>query len=253
MTYFTKNQATLEQNQTIGDLRKRINDVKIKNESNNQIYRKSSSRNRKSTIKSTVKRLDPLNLTQKLTRKQKQNSIQNFKIQITNSNSTINENDTNSNQTLDNKFTEINNQQDTIFSSEQKWVGSPISDSGNKKNPTPNNDQTGIWKHDRFNIEEQKPKSEKEIVRTYGFDIRKAKNLSEVQVDNDQLIRSSKIFQKNQKFKYFFQKVVRKSKIQKFENSEKSQNFISQNFISQFCAPPLKNDKQESDRKVRYL
>ncbi len=38
------------------------------------------------------------------------------------------------------------------------------------------------WVHDRFDMDEQKPKSQSEIVSKYGFDIRKAKDLDAVEV-----------------------------------------------------------------------
>lgn len=36
------------------------------------------------------------------------------------------------------------------------------------------------WQHDRFDFDEQQPKSEVEIVKRYGFNIRKAKDVNEV-------------------------------------------------------------------------
>lgn len=54
------------------------------------------------------------------------------------------------------------------------------SGSFNNNSPTTNDIDTDRWCHDRFDMEEQKPKSESELVKRYGFDIRTAKDVSEV-------------------------------------------------------------------------
>lgn len=46
-------------------------------------------------------------------------------------------------------------------------------------------DNTDRWKHDRFDLDEQQPKSENEIVKRYGFDIRKAKDVNEIMIESN--------------------------------------------------------------------
>ena len=57
------------------------------------------------------------------------------------------------------------------------------------------------WKHDRFDLDEQQPKTENEIVKRYGFDIRKAKDLNQVVVNEHVADNNNNNHKRNNKIK----------------------------------------------------
>jgi hypothetical protein len=64
-------------------------------------------------------------------------------------------------------------------------------------------DTSSKWSHDKYNLDEQAPKTAQDLIKTYGYDIRKDSKISS-QKDNSFSNSNEYFNQKSERYWFFF-------------------------------------------------